>query len=356
MKNIIVALFSIMYRKNNYFSVIPLEARTTFSLFIIPSMKYFRFTLASLSGWRAYGILALLLFFLSANVQAQAPYVTGVAPTQNALNILTTTALSATFSQDINSSTCTNSTIKINGSLSGLHTATFNYNSSNKTITITPTVPFKVGEVVTATLTRGIKSSLGDSLAAAMTWRFVTNSNSHSSGQFVQSSTPSVGASPCFINAGDFNGDGFIDLVTANSGSASVSILLNNGSGIFTQTSTPAVGNLPHSIAVGDFNSDGSLDLAVPNYFSNNVSILMNNGSGTFTLSSSPNVGSNPRSITTGDFNGDGYLDLAVANWSSNNVSILMNNGDGTFTLSATPSVGVWPWCVTTGEIGRAHV
>ena len=60
----------------------------------------------------------------------------------------------------------------------------------------------------------------------------------------------------------------------ANYNSNTVSILLNNGSGIFTQSSTPSVGSDPSSVTAGDFNGDGSLDLAVANYSSNTVSIF----------------------------------------------------------------------------------
>ena len=73
-------------------------------------------------------------------------------------------------------------------------------------------------------------------------------------------------------------------------------------------------GVIQYSVTAGDFNGDGYLDLAVANYSSNTVSILLNNGNGTFTQSSTSGVGSDPHSITAGDFNGDGYLDLAVAN------------------------------------------
>ena len=277
------------------------------------------------------------------------PTVASFTPLRNALNVAKNTNITLTFSENINSSTLTNSAIKINGSLSGLHIANYNYNSSTQTVTITPLTAFKYGEVVTTTLTRSIKSAAGDSLASAYSWSFTTKNNG-SSGQFVQSSAASVGSIPYSVTAGDFNGDGYLDLAAANSNSNTVSILLNNGNGTFTQNSTPSVGTGPYSVTAGDFNGDGYIDLAVANYSSNTVSILLNNGNGTFTQSSTVNVGSFPHSVTAGDFNGDGYLDLAVANYSSNTVSILLNNGNGTFTQSSTPSVGTGPYSVTAGD------
>jgi len=293
--------------------------------------------------------LFALLFFFSVSLFAQVDSVVSTIPLRNTRNVQTNTSISVSFSADVDSSTLTNSTIKINGSLSGLHTATYSYVSGTKTATLTPIKPFTFGEVVTITLTRGIKSVAGDSLLKNYTWSFTIKSNG-GSGTFVQSSTPFVGSSPRSVTTGDFNGDGYLDLAAANLNSNTVSILLNNGNGSFTQSSTPTVGSGPYSVTTGDFNGDGYLDLAAANYYSYTVSILLNNGSGSFTQSSTPSVGIYPMSVTAGDFNGDGYLDLVAANSSSNTVSILLNNGSGSFTQNSTPSVGSSPRSVTTGD------
>ena len=159
-------------------------------------------------------------------------------------------------------------------------------------------------------------------------------------GGFQASTVNPAGQSPQSIVAGDFNGDGRLDLAVVDNGSNDVSILLGNGDGTFQPPIQYATGPDPYAIAVGDFNGDGRLDLAVTNGdygSSGTVSVLLGNGDGTFqpqvTYPVSPDlqVISEPQNIVAGDFRGDGKLDLAVADYGSSYVSVLLGNGDGTF-------------------------
>src|SRR6185312_13445753 len=78
-----------------------------------------------------------------------------------------------------------------------------------------------------------------------------------------------------------------------------------------------SAGTSPNSIKNVDFNSDGHLDLVVANSGSNNVSILLGNGAGSFGAAANYPVGTFPYTVITADFNGDGNLDLATANSNS---------------------------------------
>ncbi len=113
----------------------------------------------------------------------------------------------------------------------------------------------------------------------------------------------------------DFNGDGKLDLATANnciSGpTCGVSILLGNGDGTFQGPVTYPAGPAPDAIVAGDFNGDGKLDLAAADYY-DAASILLGNGDGTFQAPRTFGIGGNDFNISSGDFNGDGRLDLAV--------------------------------------------
>jgi hypothetical protein len=177
---------------------------------------------------------------------------------------------------------------------------------------------------------------------------------------FGNPSTLITGRSPNRVAAADFNGDGILDLVTADSGADTVTILLGGADGTFTQTtqSPVATGNAPSWLTISDLNSDGKLDLAVTNYNSSTVTILLGNGDGTFTpAANSPvTVGRAPLSVAVGDFSGDGIPDLATANVVDNTVTILLGNGDGTFAQAADSPrkvVGSSPSSVAVADFNR---
>ncbi len=140
-----------------------------------------------------------------------------------------------------------------------------------------------------------------------------------------------------FKAVGDFNGDGAQDLAVSNALSDTVSVVLGNGDGTFVEPPSFPVGNSPSSAAVSDLDGDGILDLVVANARSNDLSVLLGNGDGTFQQARHFGAGNVPSSVAVGDFNGDGVNDLAVANagtypqYDDANVSVLLGNGDGTF-------------------------
>jgi hypothetical protein len=147
-----------------------------------------------------------------------------------------------------------------------------------------------------------------------------------------------VGTNPVAVAVGDFNNDHISDLLVANTGSNSVSVLLGNGVGTFRPATTYAVGAGPLSVAVGDFKGDGKLDIVTANQ--NNVSVLLGNGTGTFQTARNfvlPN-GQNPLSLAVGDLNHDGKLDLVVTGITTANAytNVLLGVGNGAFSVRST--------------------
>jgi hypothetical protein len=127
---------------------------------------------------------------------------------------------------------------------------------------------------------------------------------------FSPSVSYTAGTNPQAVVTADLNGDSRLDLVTANAGDSTVSVLLGNGDGTFQPAQTSATGANPRSLAVGDFNGDTNLDIVTTN--AGDVSVLLGNGDGTFQAPTNINIGSDPASVAVGDFNGDGKLDLGV--------------------------------------------
>ena len=154
---------------------------------------------------------------------------------------------------------------------------------------------------------------------------------------FRAAKTISVGSNPWGVVSADLNRDGKPDLIVANTGGTTVSVLLNNGKGSFLQAVNYEVGKPLNQVTVGDFNEDGNMDIAVATYF---VGILLGNGDGTFQPvvkydARGPNQiggGNNVYPTVTGlgaaDFIGDGHVDLVAVLSPGHSINIL--RGDGT--------------------------
>lgn len=162
-------------------------------------------------------------------------------------------------------------------------------------------------------------------------------------GVFGSNAIYSAGEFPQAVVAADVNGDGYLDLISADS-AGTISVLTNNGSGVFGSNATYTVTGSPFSVAAADVNGDGYVDLVVANsaMFPKQYTLLVltNNGSGVFGSNATYNVGSSPNfgpsSVTVADVNGDGWPDLISANPAK--LTIFTNNGDGNFTFASSRS------------------
>ena len=123
-----------------------------------------------------------------------------------------------------------------------------------------------------------------------------------------------VGTDPAAVALVETSGDAFADIVTANSGSDDVTVLLNDGSGGFGPGSTVALtaGDDPRDVAGGNLFSGGGTDLAVACAGSDRVCLIDNSGG--LTLSTIlPTGGTRPIALCVADLDGFGLDDIAVA-------------------------------------------
>jgi hypothetical protein len=184
---------------------------------------------------------------------------------------------------------------------------------------------------------------------------------------FAAQQTFATGSNPTSVTTADVNGDGKPDLIVANDGAGTVSVLLNTtvpgaATPSFAAQQTFATGAGPVSVTVADVNGDGKPDLITTNYVDGTVSVLLNTtvpGATTpsFAAQQIFDIGLRPFSVTVADVNGDGKPDLSVANYAGpSTVSVLLNTtapGDTTASFAArqTFATGTNPSSVTAADV-----
>ncbi|MCP3978886.1 MAG: choice-of-anchor D domain-containing protein [bacterium] len=134
---------------------------------------------------------------------------------------------------------------------------------------------------------------------------------------------------PVDVAAGDFNGDGLVDLVSADRDFSTISIFLGDGAAGFRLHDSFPAGSDPISLTVADFNGDGLDDIATANSGGPNLTIQLGAGGGNFDKGVRVSVGSFPQSVAHGDFDQDGIVDLAVTTAQFAGAVVALR-GDGT--------------------------
>ena len=135
------------------------------------------------------------------------------------------------------------------------------------------------------------------------------------------------GVLPVALAIGDFDDDGKLDIATVNQANTTdnVLVLLGNGSGGFKKTTALTTNLVGSAIAAKDLNGDGKLDIVTANRDASQLAILAGDGKGGFSKSSSAAVGTSPNGLAVGDLNRDGKPDLVTANAGTTDASILFN-------------------------------
>ncbi|MDI1432520.1 FG-GAP-like repeat-containing protein [Polyangium sorediatum] len=146
------------------------------------------------------------------------------------------------------------------------------------------------------------------------------------------------------VVAADVDGDGWLDAITVDgqtnlpATNGNISVYRNLGAsapgtfGTMTSFTTGAPGSV--HLCAGDFDGDGSVDIATTSVVSNQVSVMFGDGAGSFdapVLISILSTGGVQSTIACRDLSGDGHPDIVVTSPSSARLSILINQGDGSF-------------------------
>ncbi len=182
-------------------------------------------------------------------------------------------------------------------------------------------------------------------------------------GTFTQGQLAPAGVCPLGIAVGDYNHDGIADLAVTNYGTSNVSVLLGNGSGgfgdgTFGPPTLYSCGASPHQIATADFNGDGILDLATANNgsFAKSVSVLIGKGTGgagngQFNTNVDYSLSAQTLGIIARDWDMDGKADIIATESTSGTVAFLKGKGDGTFFPAVHLNAGIEPYGVDIADL-----
>ncbi|CAF1468490.1 unnamed protein product [Adineta steineri] len=148
---------------------------------------------------------------------------------------------------------------------------------------------------------------------------------------------------PRYISVSDFDKDGYLDIVVANSGTNNIGIFFGNTLGTFDDQITYSTGLQSHPVCVttGNFNNDTLMDIVVANYRTNSIGVFLNVGKRNLTSPVTTSLGSShPIALAVGDFNNDNYLDVAVVNYGTSTIALLLGFNNGSFQIRLIYNMG----------------
>ena len=141
-----------------------------------------------------------------------------------------------------------------------------------------------------------------------------------------------TGTTVADILLADFNNDGKLDVVIADTGTNSLVALPGNGDGTFAAPVITTLTIAPTELALGDFNGDGHPDVLVRSATGPSFAIFKSDGALQFSLlSSSVALTSSPYRTAVGDVDGDGKTDVVIGLSAPVGLQVHFGKGDGTF-------------------------
>jgi hypothetical protein len=149
------------------------------------------------------------------------------------------------------------------------------------------------------------------------------------------------------VAVGDFNGDGYPDIVALDGPHGQLTIDRNNGDGTFARTAQYSISTLENSgwVQTADFDGDGKLDLVFWVAFSQQMELWHGNGDGTFKFwKDVPNLVGPPLTVQLTDVNKDGAVDLVALECEDGRdttcfAKVYLNDKLGNFTPTDGPSI-----------------
>lgn len=138
----------------------------------------------------------------------------------------------------------------------------------------------------------------------------------------------------------DVNNDRKPDIITANNADNDIAVMLGDGKGGFSSAGNSVFpcGPSPYPLAAADVNEDGNIDILVPNSKPDlsEMTVMLGNAKGEFAKTSASPIKIPPPArdvyyVAAADVNGDGHVDVLLNGNHDDCASVLLGDGKGNF-------------------------
>ena len=156
-----------------------------------------------------------------------------------------------------------------------------------------------------------------------------------------------AGGDPYFgMTVADLDGNGYPDIVAPVA--TGVTVTMNESSGF--RAPQELAGRGAFAVAAGDFNGDGLLDVATASE-DGNFDVRRQGKDGEFEQLGQYATPSGAKRLGSGDFDADGFTDFVLQNFMSNELLLFM--GGETTTPGLALAAGAEPWGIATGDLNN---
>jgi hypothetical protein len=159
------------------------------------------------------------------------------------------------------------------------------------------------------------------------------------------------------VYAGDVDGDGDLDLISASRNGNEIAWYENDGAAdpTFTRIVISTAADFPVSVYAADVDGDGDLDLMSASFVDDTIAWYENDGAAdpTFTQIVISTAADGAYSVHAGDVDGDGDLDLMSASRNDNEIAWYENDGaaDPSFTRIVISTAADGAYSVHAGDV-----